>query len=68
MRPDCSSIADTSARHVEETEFEKATGELSRLMRCAITDGCEHAAGCRDRIDDLLQRVQHGMRDQKSVR
>jgi hypothetical protein len=64
MLLECSDIADTSEGFVEANALEKATMELSKLMRCAITDGCAHASTCRDRIDGLLQRVQHSMRDQ----
>lgn len=64
MLADCTKIADASQELIEDAILEGATQELSQLMQCAITEGCEHAAACRDRIDSLLQLVQNAMREE----
>ncbi|MEQ8604186.1 MAG: hypothetical protein RIB45_12795 [Marivibrio sp.] len=68
MLADCARIADAGEDLIEEALLEGATQELSRLMQCAITDGCQHAVACRDRIDGLLQLVQHAMREETEAR
>jgi len=64
MLTDCAKIADAGEDLIEQALLEGATLELSQLMHCAITDGCQHAVACRARIDGLLQRVQHAMREE----
>ena len=64
MLADCAKIADASQELIEHALLEDAAQELSQLMQCAMSDGCQHAAACRDRIDCLLQRIQHAMREE----
>jgi hypothetical protein len=64
MLAECIKVAETSQELIDDRRLEGATQELSQLMHCAVTEGCEHAAACRDRIDGLLQNVQHAMREE----